>query len=78
MSANQRHDTTAPGASAEASETDLHRTPAQVAKDIALFFAAPFITLAYMPLFAFLGVQMLCNKDSAAWHEWHASDPHEP
>jgi len=35
------------------------RTVGQVLKDIALFFAAPFITMAYMPLFPFIGFSML-------------------
>jgi hypothetical protein len=51
-----------------------HRTPGQVLKDIVLFFAAPFITLAYMPLFAFIGLAMLIRKDSSFWRYWHATD----
>jgi hypothetical protein len=35
------------------------RTPAEVLKDIGLFFAAPFITIAYLPLFPFVGLSML-------------------
>lgn len=36
-----------------------HRTPGQVIKDIALFFAAPFVTLAYVSLFPFMAMAML-------------------
>ncbi|HEY1588926.1 MAG TPA: hypothetical protein VGG00_04250 [Rhodanobacter sp.] len=50
------------------------RTPGQVLKDIVLLFAAPFITLAYMPLFAFIGLAMLLRKDSRAWHYWHTTE----
>jgi hypothetical protein len=35
------------------------RTTLQVLKDIGLFFAAPFITMAYMPLFPFIGLSLL-------------------
>jgi hypothetical protein len=35
------------------------RTAGQVLKDIGLFFAAPFITMAYMPLFPFIGLSLL-------------------
>jgi hypothetical protein len=36
-----------------------HRTWAQIAKDIGLFFAAPFVTLAYVSLFPFIAMAML-------------------
>ncbi len=36
-----------------------HRTAAQVAKDIALFIAAPFVTLIYVSLFPLIGMAML-------------------
>ncbi len=45
----------------------LRRSPGQVVKDIVLFFAAPFITLAYLPLFPFLGMAMM----SRAWRHRH-------
>ncbi len=35
------------------------RSPVQVVKDIALFFAAPFITIAYLVLFPFIGLRLL-------------------
>jgi hypothetical protein len=35
------------------------RDVAQVLKDIALFFAAPFVTMAYVALFPFIGLVML-------------------
>jgi hypothetical protein len=35
------------------------RSLKQVASDIVLFFAAPFVTLAYVPLFPFIGAAML-------------------
>jgi hypothetical protein len=52
----------------------VHRTPGQVLKDIVLLFAAPFITLAYIPLFVFIGLSMLIKKDSPAWHYWHETE----
>lgn len=45
------------------------RSMARVAKDIGLFFAAPFVTLAYVALFPFIGMAMLAQ----AWrHRKHA------
>jgi hypothetical protein len=35
------------------------RTASQVVKDIALFFAGPFITMADLPLFPFIALRML-------------------
>jgi hypothetical protein len=46
---------------AATSATGPHRTVAQVAKDIGLFFAAPFVTLAYVSLFPFIGTAMLAQ-----------------
>jgi hypothetical protein len=40
---------------------DRHRTKGQVAKDIGLFFAAPFVTLACVSLFPFIGIAMLAQ-----------------
>lgn len=37
------------------------RSRAQVAKDIALFFASPFITLAYLGMFPFIGLALLAQ-----------------
>jgi hypothetical protein len=50
------------------------RTAGQVVKDIALFFAAPFITIAYLVLFPFIGVAMLTRKGERAWHRWKRAD----
>jgi hypothetical protein len=36
-----------------------HRTKARIVKDIGLFFAAPFVTLAYVSLFPFIAMAML-------------------
>jgi hypothetical protein len=38
-----------------------HRTTAQVVKDIVLFVAAPFVTMAYLFLFPFIGVAMFAR-----------------
>lgn len=38
------------------------RTVQQYLKDVGLFFAAPFITLAYLLLFPFLGVRLLLRS----------------
>ena len=35
------------------------RTASQVLKDIGLFFAAPFVTLAYLAMFPFIGIRMV-------------------
>jgi CheY-like chemotaxis protein len=45
-------------------ETGAHRSAAQVVKDIALFFAAPFITMGSLALFPFIGLAMLAKT----WH----------
>jgi hypothetical protein len=46
-----------------------HRTVAQIAKDIGLFAAAPFVTLAYVSLFPFIAMAMLVQ----AWR--HRKEP---
>ncbi|HUB16666.1 MAG TPA: hypothetical protein VMB34_32330 [Acetobacteraceae bacterium] len=46
------------------------RAPAQVAKDVLLLFAAPFITLAYLPLFPFIGLMMMTRRGERMWHRW--------
>ena len=48
------------------------RSPAQVCKDIALFLGAPFITIAYLALFPFIGLRMLIRTGSQARH--HRND----
>jgi hypothetical protein len=40
-------------------EAGSHRSFAQVLKDIGLFFAAPFVTMAYVALFPFIGLATL-------------------
>jgi hypothetical protein len=52
-----------------ASNLDPHRTADQVLKDIGLFFAAPFVTLAYLALFPFIGFSELRR----GWHERKAA-----
>jgi hypothetical protein len=37
------------------------RTASQVLKDIVLFFAAPFVTLAYLALFPFVAMRMVAQ-----------------
>jgi hypothetical protein len=39
--------------------TGRRRTKARIAKDIGLFLAAPFVTLAYVSLFPFIGMALL-------------------
>lgn len=46
-------------------EAASRRTAAQVAKDIALFFAGPFVTLAYLALFPFVAMKLL----KQAWRD---------
>jgi hypothetical protein len=41
------------------------RSMAQVAKDIGLFIAAPFVTLVYVSLFPFIGMALLAQ----AWRQ---------
>jgi hypothetical protein len=43
----------------ETAETGSPRSVAQVVRDIVLFFAGPFITIAYLALFPFIAVSML-------------------
>jgi hypothetical protein len=47
------------GTAAAKGQVCPHRTRAQVAKDIALLLAAPFVTLLYVTLFPFIGIAML-------------------
>lgn len=51
-----------------------HRTAGQVARDIVLFFAAPFITILYLPLFPFIGLFMLTRKGERLWHRYPTAD----
>ena len=51
-------------------EPGRHRTPGQIAADIVLFFAAPFITLAYLALFPFIAVMMLTRRGDKYWRRW--------
>jgi hypothetical protein len=46
-----------------------HRTAAQVLKDIGLFFAAPWVTLAYLALFPFIGMKLMAQ----AWRQRKAA-----
>lgn len=50
------------------------RSPGQVARDILLFFAAPFITVAYLPLFPFIGLYMLTRRGEHLWHRYPTAD----
>jgi hypothetical protein len=45
------------------------RTAAQVLKDIGLFFAAPWVTLAYLALFPFIAMKLLAQ----AWRQRKAA-----
>ena len=48
-----------PGAARPAAAgEEVSRGGAEVLKDIALFFAAPFVTLAYIALFPFIGLML--------------------
>jgi hypothetical protein len=47
-----------PSPGTEGGEPSQHRTIPAVLKDIALFFAAPFVTIAYLCLFPFIGIAM--------------------
>lgn len=49
------------------------RTFAQVAKDILLFFAAPFITLAYIALMPSIALAMLARMGGQAGHHRKAT-----
>jgi len=42
-------------------EAGGHRTPGQIAKDIGLFFVAPYVTLASLAAFPFLGIKLLAQ-----------------
>ena len=61
------HDSPAAPHDAVEGQAGSRRTPAQVAKDIVLFFAAPFVTLAYLVLFPFIAIKLLMQ----AWRERH-------
>lgn len=50
------------------------RSPAEIFKDIALFFAAPFITIVYLVLFPFIGIRMLIQTGSQARHHHPDAD----
>jgi hypothetical protein len=45
------------------------RTPGQIARDIGLFFVAPYVTLAYLAMFPILGGRLLAQ----AWRERKAA-----
>jgi CheY-like chemotaxis protein len=49
------------------------RSVGQFAKNIALFFAAPFIALAYIALFPLLGMVMLARIAGQAWRHGRAA-----
>jgi hypothetical protein len=50
-------------------EAGSRRSPARVLKDIGLFFASPFVTLAYLALFPFIGMKLLIQ----AWRDRKAA-----
>lgn len=58
--------TPVPSGPPQSAQPGQHRTIAQIVKDIALFFAAPFITLAYLALFPFIGLMTLRQT----WRDW--------
>ncbi len=64
----------APMANDEAAEP---RSLGQVLKNITLFFAAPFIALAYIALFPLIGFVMLARTGVRAWHQRHPAAPGE-
>lgn len=45
------------------------RTPARIAKDIGLFLVAPYVTLAYLAMFPYLGMKLLAQM----WRERKAA-----
>jgi hypothetical protein len=49
-----------PGRTAAVPDTG-GRSPARIAKDIGLFFAAPYVTLASLAAFPFLGMKLLAQ-----------------
>jgi CheY-like chemotaxis protein len=64
----------APGHAAEADAAAGEvRSVGQFAKNIALFFAAPFIALAYIALFPLLGMVMLARIAGQAWRHGRAA-----
>jgi hypothetical protein len=66
-------DSTSSGEPASASSERAGRTFAQVAKDILLFFAAPFITLAYIALMPSIALAMLARTGGQARHHRKAA-----
>lgn len=50
------------------------RSAGVLLKDIALFFAAPFVTIAYIALFPFIGLTMLVRANREARHSGKAAD----
>lgn len=46
-----------------------HRKIREVVEDILLFFAAPFITLACLATFPFIGALMLTRRGEKLWHQ---------
>lgn len=61
--------TTTPAKAVAEDETAQKRGPGTILKDIALFLAAPFIGLAYIGLFPFIGLGMLVWMGAKAWRK---------
>ncbi len=57
-----------------ARNTASHRTIFKILSDDALFLASPFIALAYMLLFPFIGLAMLAKMGKRARRERAASN----
>ncbi len=53
---------------AAALEISVHRSTGRVLYDIGMFFAAPFVTLAYVLLFPFIGLAVLARLVAETWH----------
>jgi hypothetical protein len=51
---------------AQSDQTGQGRTVQQFLKDVGLFFAAPFITLAWLALFPFIGLMLLVRNGRQA------------
>ena len=60
-------------AAAAADEAGEARSVGQFLKNIALFFAAPFMALAYIALFPIIGLVMLARTGGQAWRKRHAA-----
>lgn len=58
---------------AAAEEAEQARSLGLVLKNVALFFAAPFIALAYVALFPIIGAVMLVRTAGEAWSKRHAA-----